>query len=352
MSFRRALGRSAFTLIELLVVIAIIAVLIGLLLPAVQRVREASNRVSCQNNLKQIGIALHAYHDNQGTLPAGYLYDKSLIYIPPPKPPKRSSSWRAPGPGFGGELGLPDLFSPVIPCRFDRPPPSAFQETNQPGWGWAALLLPYIEQGPLANRIDWQVQTDGPSHLDVRLTKQRLYTCPSDVETGVFMVLTASNEPLAEAATNSYAACFGEGKLLGSQPDVGNGLFARNSHVRFADIYDGLSNTLAVGERAALFAQSPWVGAMGQGTVRTTPGAPVFVATVDPAAAMPLARIGSKPLNDPYAEPLDFFSPHAGVVQFVLADGSVQAIRTTTSVDVLRALATKDGGETIDSGSF
>src|SRR5262249_42197422 len=143
------------------------------------------------------------------------------------------------------EIEPPDFFPPVLPCKFDRPPPGAYVETNQPGWGWAALILPYIEQNNLANKIDWQVQTDGPSHRDVRLTRQPMYTCPSDVETGPFLVFTANNEALAEATTNSYAACFGQGGRLGLTPDLGNGLFARNSHVRFRDIYDGLSNTLA-----------------------------------------------------------------------------------------------------------
>src|SRR6516225_9660108 len=94
--------RSGFTLIELLVVIAIIAVLLGLLLPAVQRAREAAARVTCLNNLKQIGLSLHNFHDTQGRFPAGYL--SQIIYD---------------------------------------------ATVTSPGWGWAAQILPFVEQEPL-----------------------------------------------------------------------------------------------------------------------------------------------------------------------------------------------------------
>src|SRR5215472_3350221 len=106
-------NRRGFTLIELLVVIAIIGVLIGLLLPAVQKVREAANRTSCQNNLKQIGLALHHYHHVHQCFPSAYLFT-----------PQDSAPKQVPRGVY-----------------------------TAPGWGWAALLLPYLDQEPLARNI-------------------------------------------------------------------------------------------------------------------------------------------------------------------------------------------------------
>src|SRR5262249_5197633 len=132
-------------------------------------------------------------------------------------------------------------------------------------------------------------------------------------------------------------------------PENGNGLFFRNSRVRIQDITDGTSNTLAIGERAALFVQAPWAGVWSAGSARTTPDAPVYVTWVHPSPVMVMARAGWRPLHDPYSEPFDFFSPHTGVVQFLFADGAVHAIRITVDVGVYQGLATRNGGETIDA---
>jgi prepilin-type processing-associated H-X9-DG protein len=140
--------------------------------------------------------------------------------------------------------------------------------------------------------------------------------------------------------------------LLGSQPDAGNGLFARNSKIRIVDIADGTSNTLAIGERPALFAQAPWAGVMTGGTCRTTPGAPVYLSIIEQAPNMVMARIGARKLNDRYSEPYDFFSPHPGLAQFVFADGAVHALRLTTDIKVLQALATRAGGEAVSVDDF
>jgi prepilin-type N-terminal cleavage/methylation domain-containing protein/prepilin-type processing-associated H-X9-DG protein len=304
---QRGCRRFGFTLMELLVVIAIIAVLIGLLLPAVQKVREAASRASCQNNLHQIGLALHNYHDSQGSFPSGYL------------------------------------------C----PQPQANPDYTSPGWGWAALLLPFIEQGNLAQQINFALPIEDPSNLAGRTMIVKLYVCPSDRSTGVFTIRDKNNAPLVQAATNSYAACHGVGVDLDEELDDFNGMFSRNSRVRFADVTDGTSNTIAIGERGAFFTQSPWAGAVNFGTTRITPGAPVNNPNaIEDAPTQTLAHIDVETINDPRGDPEDFFTPHTGVAVFLFADGSVHSISTGISLQLLQALSTRDSGEVVNAGDF
>jgi prepilin-type N-terminal cleavage/methylation domain-containing protein len=322
MSIHRFKHRTAFTLIELLVVIAIISVLIALLLPAVQKIREAANRTKCLNNLHQIVLAAHLYHDNWDCFPPAYIYDD-------PANPRKGLAHFA-----------------------HRPPPRSFLLPNRPGWGWASLLLPYIEQQNLANQIDYTLPVESISMLDQRSTILSIYVCPSDQSTGLYSVKWYFGQPLAQAATNSYAANYGWGDFIATAPEAGNGVMFRNSKVRIADITDGTSNTFMIGERAALFTQTPWAGVMTGGTAQTTPGAPVFVSVVDPAPTMVMARIGRKTLNSPLSEPYDFFTPHVGGGAFAFADGSVRLLSTGIDVEILQALATRNGGEYISDSDF
>ena len=315
------LRRRGFTLIELLVVIAIIAILIGLLLPAVQKVREAANRAKCANNLKQIGLALHSFHGANGCFPPGYIDAGD-------PPVTRAAATRKFDHGGGGSGTL------IYPQR--------------PGWGWAAYLLPYIEQDNVYRQIDFNLGVEAVSHDAVRSTLVSVYTCPSDKDAGLFQPQDSRNLLLPLCATNSYTACYGADGLLNTQPDLGNGVFSRNSHVRFADIPDGTSTTIAIGERCAYFAKSPWAGVMTDGTIRTTPGAPVYVAIYEDPPAMVMARIGRRQLLDPFCEPYDFFSPHPQIVQFVFADGSVHPLSSGVPTATLQALAMRSGGEVVN----
>jgi prepilin-type N-terminal cleavage/methylation domain-containing protein len=305
--------RRGFTLIELLVVIAIIGVLIALLLPAVQKIRESAKRTDCENNLRQMGLALQNYHNNRDSFPSAYL--------------------------FKGKR--------------DGPPPSPVKFITEPGWGWGALLLPYLEQDPLVRQIDWAVPLDEPRYEQVRTAILRVFVCPSDQNTGVYTVRDLLEDDLLQAATNSYAANYGPGGEIGEHPYTGDGLFYCNSKIRIVDVSDGLSNTIAIGERCAWFCRTPWVGAVTAGAVEINPDAPVDNIVKEEAPVQVMAGFSNDiTLNSRASNPYCFFSAHGNVVQFVFADASVHPLSTSTRYEVLEALSTRDGGETINAGDY
>ncbi len=306
--------RDAFSLIELIVVVAIIGILVGILLPAVQKAREAANRLQCRNHLKQIGLALHHYHDSQQSFPPGYA---------------------AAGPYSDGATD------------------------TTPGWGWATYILPYLEQDNISRVTDLTQPVENSAAIQTML---KVYLCPSDLlPEGAFSVPDGFGKPICLAAPASYAACCGS-DASDTTGLTGNGVFYRNSSIRIANILDGTSNTILIGERAWSNANGIWGGAVSGGVImrgQSNPCQPVVVGAWFPAATLVLAHAH---LNNAQLDPDgsagmdDFGSRHFGGSHFLFADGSVHFLRSVPSDDgdsftadglVFQALATRANGERI-----
>jgi prepilin-type N-terminal cleavage/methylation domain-containing protein len=248
------MNRRAFSIIELLVVAAVVAVLVALLLPAVQRAREGARRVECQNKLKQLGLALHGYHDVHDGFPPGYS-----------APPVNTAS-----PVRGDGLAWEFMLS---------------------SYAWGAHLLPYLDQSPLYDRLNisqsLEMFLETSANPELAQTQLAVFRCPDDLAGE-----TLSTAPMAGnyrdldrdwpdptekgfgGGTASYAANSGYfpthepfGPVAGvyleeyeRRTGPNNGLFYTGSHVNLADIADGASHTIAIGERAWFQGSATWVG--------------------------------------------------------------------------------------------
>ncbi|VTT99377.1 Uncharacterized protein OS=Planctomyces limnophilus (strain ATCC 43296 / DSM 3776 / IFAM 1008 / 290) GN=Plim_3197 PE=4 SV=1: N_methyl_2: SBP_bac_10 [Gemmataceae bacterium] len=287
-----------FTLIELLVVIAILAVLVGLLLAAVQRVRAAAARAQCQNTLKQLGLALHNHHDARHQFPPGH---RSLAHP-------------------------------------DRLPYS----------GWCVSVLPFVEQGTLAaqTEVDYRSTQNPfgtPPHTGLR-TVVPAFLCSADPR-----VLTSQTTAVTknEVAFTSFLGVAGLDAVTTRE-----GVLFQDSSVRIADVTDGTSNTLIVGERppSADFQFGWWYAGVGQHVtgstdlvlgVRESNLQPISSGSVCGPGVYPF--MAANGFDDPCGT-FHFWSPHPGGANFLFADGSIRFLRYEVN-DAMPALASRAGGE-------
>ena len=304
--------RDAFTLVELLVVIAIIGTLVGLLLPAVQSAREAARATACRNNLKQVGLALHHWHDHARRFPSGWT---------------------------GADV------------------PTGTAADDLPGWGWASELLPQVEQSALFDRIDRRRPVFDPAnpslHAEVRRAAVPTFVCASDTRgptggDGSFLIGADDGEheedehhygepvdggalaPITELGKANYVGVFGTTEVHDG-PAAGNGMFFRSSRIGMRDMIDGSSKTLFVGERHSRLGSSTWAG-------------------VVTGAKEPLTRlvgVADHTPNDSHHHFDDFTSNHPTGVNFLLGDASVRRLDDTIDEAVYRAMCTRAGGESV-----
>lgn len=306
--------RNGFTLIELLVVIAIIAVLIALLLPAVQQAREAARRSQCKNNLKQMGLALHNYHDVHNVFPPGWV----------------------------------DLRNTTA-------------STYKNFWGWGTFLLPYLDQAALYQQANFNqgwnnvMDTSSPTAMGHITTKVlSVYLCPSDPSGNVNVAYSGGSPPTnGYNAKSNYVACIG-GQGLTATASQQLGVSSGNSRTRMRDITDGMSNVIYIGEREGqsvnpnATSSNPiqgaiWVGTQNaSGTIRVrtnhgrTPG-------IDDLS---VNSVGSVP-NGSNIGSLVASSMHVGGAHVLLCDGSVHFVSQNIDVGTFSYLGNYADGNVV-----
>ncbi len=312
-------SRHGFTLVELLVVIAIIGVLIGLLLPAVQSARGAARRMSSLNNLKQMGLALHTYHDGKRRLPPGF------------------TSTLQPG-------AWPD--GPLDASGHPAGGNNAARPEGGPGWSFFAEILPFMEEAALHGQIDFSKLINDPANEVARKTIVAAYVDPGDTSPKLIDVKDTSQSMMFEAAVCSYAGCLG---TLAYEQQPFNGVFHRNSKVSFDHITDGLSKTIGIGERMSRHTQSSWVGVMPGQELVHAPESPKYDPsnlTERPAITAVLVHVRTS-VPSLTGSPGGFIGPHSAGTQFLNMDGSCRLITAETSPELFRALCTRAGGEPV-----
>jgi len=298
--FKRNHRAQGFTLIELLVVIAIIGMLVGLLLPAVQAAREAARRMSCSNNLRQVGLAIQNYHSAHKRLPPGYLSTFDAV---------------------GNEYG--------------------------PGWGWGAMILGELEQSSLMRQISFGLPIEHPSNLTARTSLVSSFLCPSDTVTTPWNAGTRDSmgnpvSTICQVAASNYAGVFGIREPIGD----GDGVLYRNSRLGMKDVTDGTSSTMIVGERSQRWGEATWTGAV-TGALLFPPLNSPALPHIEPSSSMVLGHTFEGAPNSQDLELNNFSSLHSAGGHMLFVDGHMQFISASTDKLTFRALSTRAGAENL-----
>jgi prepilin-type N-terminal cleavage/methylation domain-containing protein/prepilin-type processing-associated H-X9-DG protein len=317
--------RRGFTLIELLVVIAIIAILIGLLVPAVQKVREAAARMQCSNNLKQLALASHGYHDVHKRLPSGLNLPISA----------------ASGALFptnvlvkSGKVGQPPVAGQFI--------------------SWPEALMPHYEQQTVYNQLNLTqreyANCNGPNSIGASIIS--ILLCPSDPIPNNNVSTYVTGGVTYYFGMNSYGACAGTVAWYYTSMTC-DGIYFYNSRVRMTDITDGTSNTLAFGERWHWDPAFTAIGTLGGWAWSNSNSAEDYLLSTNVPINYTLApgTVIGPPSYPDDNRTCAFGSAHSGGANFSFGDGSVRFLTLTSNGDLplLQALGTRAGGEPISA---